>query len=448
MMALLEKAEFEKQNPGGKYIRYLRYVAKKGGPQMSAAAKAKLKKLGKGGGGGGGSQGAGAQPWVEPYTLTQIQALAQQLTQAALLPQQQAIDLAQQEYMAQAAAQQAAIQSYSQQAATQLEGIGPRVQGVYQDAAGAQAGFAKGFSDGLRQLAEQQAAEQAAILERQGAPAAQIAQVQGLSGDAGSGDVLYGLGGYLPAASLGREGAAWASAASMLPQQALAQGQEGLRAAQWEAAQQGKQFRAQLADLAAQAPGIYQQTMQQLLGNEREKWAARLAAQQFQADVGQQQWENQFDVATAASDAAAAQAGALADAEKEAAKAAAARKKARAAYITDISENIPRLYQDYLDQLQNNGDDTGGGLNAPPGGGAGGKTPTKTGAMTFIYGTLKTTHTTGKGKWRYRVNDKLVRRKIEEYLTGILGGAAAGGAAGGPPTDMSALLDPNQYLAP
>ncbi len=268
---------------------------------MSAAAKAQLKKMGAG---GKTSATAGAQPWIEPYTLTQIQQLAQQLTQAALLPQQQAIGQAQAQYMGQAEAQQATIGDYAQQAAGQLAEIGPRVQGVYQDAAEAQAGFAKGFSDGLRLLAEQQAAEQARILQGQGAPAEQITQLQGLSGDAGAGDALYGLGGYLPAASLGREGAAWAAATGAMPSVALAQGRQDLAAAQWQAAEQGKQFQAQLADLAARAPGIFQETVQSLLGNEREKWAARLAAEQFGFDVQQQQWENQYQAATDAAGAA------------------------------------------------------------------------------------------------------------------------------------------------
>lgn len=448
-MALLTQAEFKKQNPSGNYRRYLRYVAKKGGPQMKQAASAALKKGKKTGGGGG---GASSQPWIEPYTLQQIQALAQQLTQSALLPQQQALDLAQQEYMAQAQAQQQAITGYAQDAAGQLGQIGPRVQGVYQDAASAQAGFAKGFSDGLRQLAEQQAAEQTRILEQQGAPASQIAQLQGLSGDSGSGDVLYGLGGYLPAASLGREGAAWSSAAHALPSVALSQGQEGLRAAQWEAAQQGKSFRAQLADLAAQAPGIYQTTMQSLLGNEREKWAARLAAEQFGFDVDQQAFENKVTLTQLQRDAAAA-ARAAADA---AAERNALRKKARNEYLSDIGDGINRAFKEYLSQLGPGSSSGGGegGLNTPPGGAtASAPKPDRAKAAAYIYSVVRSKYERqSKTGWAYRVSDKLVRRKIQEFLDGVLGvgaaGGSGGGAAGGPPIDMASLLDPNQYLAP
>lgn len=432
-MALLTQAEFKKQNPSGNYRRYLRYVAKKGGPQMKQAAAAALKKGKKTGGGGG---GASSQPWIEPYTLQQIQALAQQLTQSALLPQQQALDLAQQEYMAQAQAQQQAITGYAQDAAGQLGQIGPRVQGVYQDAASAQAGFAKGFSDGLRQLAEQQAAEQTRILEQQGAPASQIAQLQGLSGDSGSGDVLYGLGGYLPAASLGREGAAWASAAHVLPSVALSQGQEGLRAAQWEAAQQGKSFRAQLADLAAQAPGIYQQTMQSLLGNEREKWAARLAAEQFGFDVNQQNWENQFAVAGAAADAAR-------DAADAANDARAKRRAARNEYLSDIGDGINRAFKEYLSNLKGSSGSSGGAPDPTDpstwgGGGGGGSAPKpdRAKAAAYIYSVVKAKYgRTSKTGWQYRVSDKLIRRRIQEFLDGVLGPVpgSGGGAAGGPP---------------
>lgn len=62
-----------------------------------------------------------------------------------------------------------------------LGAIGPQVQSGYQEAADSSALFAKGFSDGMAQIAQGQASQDAAFLGSIGAPQAQIDQLQQLS---------------------------------------------------------------------------------------------------------------------------------------------------------------------------------------------------------------------------------------------------------------------------
>jgi hypothetical protein len=99
-----------------------------------------------------------------------------------------------------------------------LKGIGPAVQGGYQDAADAIAGAAKGFSGALGDTAAADAAQSQALLAANGAPQAQIdaaAQAAGTGG--GAANALYGVGGYIPSAALSAQGAAFGAAARQLP---------------------------------------------------------------------------------------------------------------------------------------------------------------------------------------------------------------------------------------
>ncbi len=99
------------------------------------------------------------------------------------------------------------------------EHVPQQIQGIYGEAAGQTADFAKGFSDGMKITQDQTAAEKNAIIAQSGAPAeAQIHPTSDAS------DVLYGIGGYMPASTLSKQGAAFASAAAIMPGAIRAEG--------------------------------------------------------------------------------------------------------------------------------------------------------------------------------------------------------------------------------
>lgn len=138
-----------------------------------------------------------------------------------------------------------------------LGGIAPQIQNIYHEASADTSAAAKGFSDGLRASAEKSASEANDLMTRlAGAPADQQ-----ISGDRaqGAGDVAYGLGGYIPGQTFAREGAAYASAAALLPNTAIG---EGLRQAQ-QALQAGAARKKELEDdylstIAKQRPELIQ----------------------------------------------------------------------------------------------------------------------------------------------------------------------------------------------
>jgi hypothetical protein len=120
-------------------------------------------------------------------------------------------------------AQGQSIQGFSQAAAQQVAPIGDQVQGGYQDAAGRTAQYGKGFSIGM-QLAQQGSANDInEFLAKNGSPQGQMVQ-----GNTGAADVLYGTTGFIPAAGLEREGAAFGAAARQLPATMLGLGQQTL----------------------------------------------------------------------------------------------------------------------------------------------------------------------------------------------------------------------------
>src|SRR5690348_10107432 len=110
---------------------------------------------------------------------------------------------------------------FSKAAAALLQGVAPRVQDTYSNAANADAGYARGLGDVTQSGIDQQAASDNAFLTKMGTPGG------GLVKPADVGGTAYGLEGYIPATTLQREGAAFGSAAQMLPGDVLAQGQQG-----------------------------------------------------------------------------------------------------------------------------------------------------------------------------------------------------------------------------
>ncbi len=119
------------------------------------------------------------------------------------------------------AAQQAATQhAWAQQQAAALAHISPDIMKIYGQAASNDAVFGKGYSDGLQQAQNANSGDINKILAQNGAPAGQM---QNPGSDAA--DVLYGLGGQIPASTLNAQGAAFASAAAFLPATALGRGQ-------------------------------------------------------------------------------------------------------------------------------------------------------------------------------------------------------------------------------
>lgn len=103
-------------------------------------------------------------------------------------------------------------------------GIDKNIQGIYSNAGQDVAGYGAGFSGGFRQQADASAAETINML---GGDASQVRN----EGD-GIANVMYGMGGYIPSASLAAQGAAFAADAANQPgfmlQQGLMEAQRGL----------------------------------------------------------------------------------------------------------------------------------------------------------------------------------------------------------------------------
>lgn len=171
---------------------------------------------------------------------------------AAQLPQLQAIQNAQAQ--SELAAKNAATTTtgYYGALGDVLKGIGPATQAGYSTAAGNDSAFAKGFSDGLAHVQGQTSAEGANIAGIAGGTAPASANL----GGTGATDALYGLGGYIPATTMDREGAAFGAAANNLPNTAAGIGAADI--AQINAKQREDQqgFTKNYADLAAQVPGL------------------------------------------------------------------------------------------------------------------------------------------------------------------------------------------------
>jgi hypothetical protein len=187
---------------------------------------------------------------------------AAQAADAALAPVLAEIARQQAEEKARAATAQATAGAGAEGLAKVLGGIAPATEQTYQNAAGSQAAIAKGFSDAFTAASNGSASNLNEFLAKQGSPQ----QIQG-AGQAG-GDVLFGLGGYIPASTMLREGAGFTAAAQQLPASALGRGQmeqQGIRAGSLEALKKLDSLR---LETKGKRGGLYQEALAQLKENE------------------------------------------------------------------------------------------------------------------------------------------------------------------------------------
>ena len=177
----------------------------------------------------------------------------QALAQQALAPVLAALQ-AQKAQEQQAAANQQATAGASAQGLQQaLAPIPGQIEDTYKRAGDTTSAYAKGFSTAFQAGSEQTANDLNAFLAKQGSPQ----QVQ--SAGAKGADVLYGLGGFIPASGLAREGAAFSSAAEAFPASALLRGQENQALIGRESAGRLSQIDALLAQEQAKRPGLVQE---------------------------------------------------------------------------------------------------------------------------------------------------------------------------------------------
>lgn len=197
---------------------------------------------------------------------------------AALDAQQAASDRA-------AAAQAAQIQGLTQAEANMLRGVGPAVDQTYKGAADDTSAYAKAYAMGMRASEEKAQAEANRLLQQNNAPAGQMLQPSGAD------QVLYGTEGYIPASTLRTQGAAFSSAAHMLPQTAFGRGRLSLQAAQTDAAERQRQLSDRRFEIDAQRPSLMSAELDRIRNKnfEREQFAETKRQNRANAKI---QWES------------------------------------------------------------------------------------------------------------------------------------------------------------
>lgn len=200
-----------------------------------------------------------ASPYLTPaQLLAQAKAIADQEVAGSRVPIDQQAATADQ----QSQAHGSAIQGFSSSLADILGSIQPQVQGAYDDASGRTATFAKGYSDGL-QLKLKGAGDQTNqfLTNVVGAPAGQLTSPDTATA---IGDSVYGAGGYIPASTLAREGAAYSAAAGMLPAYARLKGQQDYTSNLFAGRDEQTGFANQIAALTGQEPKLINDIYAQL----------------------------------------------------------------------------------------------------------------------------------------------------------------------------------------
>jgi hypothetical protein len=219
--------------------------------------------------------------------------VANQRVDAILNPQleaeQRAYEEAQRQAYEQWVREQQSIQGYAQAAASMAAPIAGQVQGGYQQAADFQKTLGQAFSAGFRDAVNGTASQANALLAQQGSP--QQVTSAGVPG----GDVLFGTGGFIPASTLSREGAAFGAAAAMLPATFMGQGQQMIGQGQREfdesAAARRREYENARRGIEGQRASLYQQERQNIF--ERNFAREQFAEEKRQARINAQiQWHS------------------------------------------------------------------------------------------------------------------------------------------------------------
>ena len=213
-------------------------------------------------------------PYPGYLTPAQQTAQAKSIVGTSLDPALAEVRRQQAEADAAAAARAEQIQGATNAYAEISKGIAPQIQQTYSDAAHDQVTFAKGYSDTMRALQEKSGNEMNAQLQQIGAPEGQMARPS-----AGASDVLYGLGGVIPATTFGREGAAFTAAAAQLPATAQGVGMQFLMSAQAEAAKERKTFGEKLLELEAKRPGLIADTLREIKSSQQSSRSSYISEQ-------------------------------------------------------------------------------------------------------------------------------------------------------------------------
>jgi cell wall-associated NlpC family hydrolase len=158
-----------------------------------------------------------------------------------------------------------------------LKGVAPATQSLYQNAEQNQELAANGFSAGMQDALKGNADNLNSFLSTIGSPA----KIDSHAGEAG--DVLYGLGGYVPGETFNREGAAFAAAAEKLPGDALQSGVDQVKQLQIKQDSADADFQNKIAELASKLPGDVQTNYEKLqqMSLQDKKLAAQIANDKF-----------------------------------------------------------------------------------------------------------------------------------------------------------------------
>lgn len=223
-----------------------------------------------------------------------------------------------------------------------LGSVGPAISANYDKAANTELAGGRGFGDQEAARGAAEGDKAAGYLTAAGAPQAAIEGVKAAAGGEGSGNVVYGEGGYIPATTTAREGAAFASAGAMLPAQSVGMGQIELRGALDQAMKNDTDFSDKIAELQAGRPEGIQKIISDFMEQDRAERALRLqegylnnTLRSTDAKItgidpvtGQPTYSTQYDAAKTKADAAKARAAAKSKSQAARATAVKAREDA------------------------------------------------------------------------------------------------------------------------
>lgn len=218
--------------------------------------------------------------------LQQAQAIAQAQTDA----QVNAIKAQQAEYQKQALDRAQQIQAASQASAGILNGwnLGGTTASSYDQAAKTIAGLAQGFSGQTGADATSAANAVQANLANLGAPATGAKTPTGqVSDPAALQNVLYGVGGFIPANLLETSGQAAAAVQRSLPASVLAQGQSQAAGTVAAGNTQADSLTPQLLDAQGKLPTLVQQALAGLSAQQQQQFTNRLAIAKYQTGISE-----------------------------------------------------------------------------------------------------------------------------------------------------------------